>query len=61
MAITKCPCYCCPNRKVSIDYNCHSHCEKYKEYRVLQEKATTKERQNAWSVRIGRNDYNGRR
>lgn len=25
-----CPCMECGDRKVTADYNCHSHCEKYK-------------------------------
>ena len=28
----KSPCYKCPKRKVTKDYNCHSHCKEYQEF-----------------------------
>ena len=34
----KAPCRDCPNRKVTADYNCHSHCKEYLLYREQQDK-----------------------
>lgn len=28
----KCPCHNCSKRKVTSDYNCHSHCSDFDEY-----------------------------
>lgn len=36
------PCKDCPERKVTEDYNCHSHCEKYLEFRKLQDEENAK-------------------
>jgi len=30
---SKDPCYQCPDRRVTEDYNCHSHCERYANYK----------------------------
>lgn len=31
------PCKDCKERKVTDDYNCHTHCEKYLAYRAYRE------------------------
>lgn len=36
--ITDAPCKDCPDRKVTEDYNCHSVCEKYFEFREYCDK-----------------------
>lgn len=42
--VSGCPCLGCGDRCV----NCHSTCDKYKEWKVLQDKARTNERRNAY-------------
>lgn len=33
MPIINSPCYKCENRKVTTEYNCHSHCDAYEDYK----------------------------
>ena len=37
------PCFKCEDRKVIGDYNCHSHCERYAEYRKTIEENKRKQ------------------
>lgn len=39
----KCDCKNCDERNVSLTYNCHDHCPKYKAFRALCEKARRNE------------------
>ena len=42
-----CECKVCTERKVTLTYNCHDHCPKYKAFQALCEKA----RENAQRCR----------
>lgn len=39
-----CACKDCPDRRVTEDYNCHTHCEKYAAFREEVEKMRANER-----------------
>ncbi len=38
-----CECKVCTERKVTLTYNCHDHCPKYKAFQALCEKARRNE------------------
>ena len=49
----KAPCKDCKDRKVTEDYNCHTHCEKYLAYRAYRE-SIYKERARRYSLEKNR-------
>ena len=40
----KCCCKDCPNRHVTIEYNCHDHCEKYLMFKKANEARNEREK-----------------
>lgn len=39
-----CECKVCTERNVTLTYNCHDHCPKYKAFQAMCERARMKER-----------------
>ena len=45
-----CPCKGCKDRKVSLDYNCHSHCKKFMEWKDKDQERKENEKKAQNSV-----------
>ena len=52
----KAPCKDCKDRKVTADYNCHSHCDKYLAYQAYRE-SVCKERAKKYALEPKRRRY----
>lgn len=52
----KAPCKDCKDRKVTSDYNCHTHCEKYLAYQAYR-KSVCEERAKQYALEPKRRRY----
>lgn len=61
MSDNKCRCKDCPNRHVTLDYNCHDHCEQYLSYKKANEARNEREQFKSFMAGLMKHDRKSRR